>query len=52
MKRAFNSARDKVEKAKGEVYRVATQQLVTGGTLGTQGHAEFKDEKGKKEKRK
>lgn len=48
MKRKLESARNKVEKAKGEVYRVATQQLVTGGTLGTQGHADFKDKKEKK----
>lgn len=52
MRRKIETARDKIERAKGEVYRVATQHLVTGGTLGTQGHEEFKDQKKDKRKRK
>lgn len=50
MRRKLDSARDKIEKVKGEIILTATQHLVTGGTLGTKGHEGFKDQK--KEKRK
>lgn len=43
MRRKLESARDKVEKVKGEIILTATQHLVTGGSSGK--YADFKEEK-------
>jgi hypothetical protein len=47
MKERFRSARDKVERVKGEVYLAATEQLVTRDSGN---HEEFKVDKKKKRK--